>query len=100
MQHCRLPGVLAGLATLIFSTVALAQTAPPAAGAKNPVGHVHSDALHITERIRRLDHEALEIRFTFDDPKAYTRPWEGSKRFELTPDISIMEDVVCEDKLR
>ena len=62
-------------------------------------GHVHSDALHITERMKRLNHDTLEIRLTFDDPKAYTRPWEGTKRFELMPGISVMEDVVCEDKL-
>jgi len=62
-------------------------------------GHVHTDALRVTERMRRLDGETLEIRFTFDDPKAYTRPWEGEKRFRLQPRWSIMEDVVCEDKL-
>ena len=62
-------------------------------------GHVHTEALRITERIRRVDHETLEIRFRFDDPKTYTRPWEGEKRFRLQPGLSIMEDVVCEDNL-
>jgi hypothetical protein len=35
-----------------------------------------TDALHVTERIRRLDLGHLEIEHTVDDPKAYTKPWK------------------------
>jgi hypothetical protein len=64
------------------------------------IGHPHSDGLHIVERIRRVDRSSLEITFTFDDPQAYTRPWGGTKLFELKPEWEISEQVACEDHLR
>src|SRR5262249_20766626 len=39
------------------------------------VGHFHSDALHMVERITPLDVDTLSDRFTITDPKVYTRPW-------------------------
>ena len=39
------------------------------------VGSFHSDALHVTERLTRIDDETLEFRATIDDPQMYTRPW-------------------------
>jgi hypothetical protein len=59
-------------------------------------GHPHSDALHLTERIRRTDHDTLEIEFTIDDPKAYTKTWTAKQYFQLRPKWNIME-LVCED---
>ena len=59
-------------------------------------GHPHSDALHIVERIRRVDHETLQFDLTFDDTKAYTKPWPGKKLFRLVPGGEIME-YVCAD---
>lgn len=60
------------------------------------VGHVHSDALHIIERIRRLDHDFLEIAMTVEDPKAYTQPWSTKFIFQQRPDWKVMENI-CED---
>jgi hypothetical protein len=60
------------------------------------VGHPHSDALHLLERIRRMDPDSLEIDITIDDPKAYTKPWGAKLIFALKPDWKIMEQV-CED---
>jgi len=60
------------------------------------MGHPHSTALRVEERIRRLDQNTLEIAFLFDDPKAYTRPWRGKKLFELKPDWELMEYTICE----
>ncbi len=60
------------------------------------VGRPHSDALHVVERIRRLDPDSLEIGFTIDDPKAYNKPWGAKIIFERKPDWKIMEHV-CED---
>jgi hypothetical protein len=59
-------------------------------------GHPHSEALHLTERIRRVDHDTLEIAFTIDDPKAYTKSWTGKQYFQLRPKWNIME-LICED---
>lgn len=39
-------------------------------------GHPHTDAFRLTERIRRRDIGHLDIEYTFDDPKAYTKPWK------------------------
>jgi hypothetical protein len=60
-------------------------------------GYPHSDALKITERMRRLDFGRLEIEFTFDDPKTYTRPWSVKVPFELVPDTELLE-YVCENE--
>ena len=48
------------------------------------VGRPHSDQLHLVERFRRVDPDHLELDLTFDDPKAYTKPWTGKKVFKLT----------------
>jgi hypothetical protein len=60
------------------------------------LGTPHSDALHITERIRRIDHDTLQIDFTFEDSKAFTHSWTSRKIFRLRPDWDIMERV-CQD---
>ena len=36
-----------------------------------------SDKLHVTERIRRLDHDTLEYAFTVRDPETWAEPWGG-----------------------
>jgi len=62
-------------------------------------GHPHSDALHIVERIRRVDHETLENNLTFEDPKTYTKPWSSKIIYKLHPDWALHEDVICEDRI-
>jgi hypothetical protein len=47
-------------------------------------GHPHSDALHVVERIRRVDHDKLEVAVTIDDPKAYTKTFSAAKVYKLT----------------
>ncbi len=59
------------------------------------LGHPHSDALHLVERIHR-DLDNLIDDITIDDPKAYTRPWTAQRTFELKPKWHI-EEFVCED---
>ena len=64
------------------------------------LGHPHSDALHVVERARRVNQDTLEINFTFEDPKAYPKPWAGKKLFQLMrPCYEILEHVICEDWL-
>jgi hypothetical protein len=60
------------------------------------VGRPHSTALHVVERMRRIDHNSMEIAFTIDDPKAYTKPWGTKLIFDQKPDWKIMEQI-CED---
>lgn len=61
-------------------------------------GHPHSDALHVVERIQRVNHNTLTIETTIDDPKAYTKPWGGHAILELKPDWTLGE-LVCEDNV-
>ncbi|HLG55330.1 MAG TPA: hypothetical protein VI485_08355 [Vicinamibacterales bacterium] len=60
-------------------------------------GHPRSEAMHVTERFRRRDFGHLDVEFTFDDPKAYTKPWTVTVPFNLLPDTDIIENV-CENE--
>ncbi len=60
-------------------------------------GHVHSDALRITERYRRRDFGHMDIDVTLSDPKAYNRSWTVSVKAELAPDTEMIE-FVCGEK--
>ncbi len=57
------------------------------------VGHPHSDALHIIERLRRVDHDTLEDEVTIEDPKTYIKPWTGLATWKLIPGADLMEDI-------
>ncbi len=46
--------------------------------ARRPTGMVHTDALHLIERLSRPSFATLHYEVTIDDPKAYTRPWTAS----------------------
>jgi hypothetical protein len=61
------------------------------------VGHPHSDALHVIERIRRISHGHLVDDITIDDPKAYTKPWTARLDFWLRPTWTLTEQF-CEDQ--
>jgi hypothetical protein len=61
------------------------------------VGHPHSDALHVVERIRRVDHDTLLDDLTIDDPKAYKKPWTGQQIFKLRANWHLLE-YVCQDE--
>jgi hypothetical protein len=62
------------------------------------VGHPHSDALHIVERIRRIDHDTLQDDLTIDDPKAYKKSWTGQQVFKLRPSWRLLEYVCAGDR--
>lgn len=55
-------------------------------------GNPRSEQLHLTERYRRLNHDALELTMTLDDPKAYTAVWTNPpKLHKLEPDWDFSE---------
>jgi hypothetical protein len=79
--------------TLVVDTAAINETTWI-----DSLGHPHSDALHLVERFRRLNHDTLEIEVTFEDPKVYTKSWTGKKVYQLQPSsYEIKEDVICEE---
>jgi hypothetical protein len=57
------------------------------------VGHPHSDALHLIERLRRMNHNVLQLDLTIDDPKAYTKSWTSQRTFKLSSDP--MGETMC-----
>jgi hypothetical protein len=59
-------------------------------------GHPHTEALRMTERFRRRDFGHMEIQFTFDDPKAYTKPWAVTIVPQLFLDGDLLESI-CND---
>ncbi len=63
-------------------------------------GHPHSDAMHVVERLRRLNEKSLEYEYTIDDPKTYKKSWTRKLVEDLQPpDFQILEGVLCEELL-
>ncbi len=62
-------------------------------------GSKHSAAMHVVERIRKLEDGSLEVLFTIDDPEAFTQPWTAKRVWEWRPDIRFYE-YVCEENNR
>ena len=62
-------------------------------------GNFHSDALHVVERMRRVDHDNLSDEITIEDPKAYTKPWTVQTSFRLLPSAQTLDwEGVCEQE--
>jgi len=60
-------------------------------------GHPQTEALRITERLRRRDFGHMDFEITIDDPKAFTRPFTIKTERVLAPDTDLLEDV-CENE--
>lgn len=58
-----------------------------------------SDALRLTERVRRLDFGTLEIQVTVEDRKTFTRPFTFTLQQRLMPDTELIEFVCNENNL-
>jgi len=59
-------------------------------------GHPHSDALHITERYRRVDFGHIQRRIAITDPKVFSKPITISSDLDLVPDTELLEYVCTE----
>jgi hypothetical protein len=57
-----------------------------------------SDQLHVIERITRPTKNKLVVHITVDDPKTYTKTWEGERQYEYEPDWKLVE-MICEDNV-
>jgi hypothetical protein len=60
------------------------------------MGHPRSEAMHVTERLRRPDFGHLETEITWDDPKYYTRPFTVKINYNVVPDNDIFE-MYCDE---
>ena len=61
-------------------------------------GHTHSEALHLTERFRRLGFGHMEVQLTIDDPETYTRPFTIKLRQRLLADTDLLESFCAENE--
>jgi hypothetical protein len=61
-------------------------------------GHPHSEALHVTERFRRVDFGRMQLEMTFTDPKTYVKPWTIKMDVGLLPDTDLLENVCLENE--
>ena len=60
-------------------------------------GSPYSEALHVTERYRRIDRGHMSVEITIDDPKAYTKPWTTSFKVPFQPGWDLLEYVCLEN---
>jgi hypothetical protein len=60
--------------------------------------HGHSEALHLTERFRRLDFGHMELQLTVDDPQTYTRSFAVTLRQNLLADSDLLESFCAENE--
>jgi len=58
---------------------------------------VHTEKLHVVERIRRPDKANLEIEISAEDPDAYTGVWKRTIHAALIPAEEILEFVCAEN---
>jgi Carboxypeptidase regulatory-like domain len=56
----------------------------------------HTEALHMTERYRRVDYGSLEVKVTFEDPQAFAKPYHENLTMTLAPQEELLE-YVCEN---
>jgi hypothetical protein len=61
-------------------------------------GNPLTEAAKVTERIRRPNFGSLEIEFTVDDPKAYTKPWTVTLKQFLVLDTELMDEMCLENE--
>jgi hypothetical protein len=63
-------------------------------------GVVHSEALHVVTRMRKLDEKTIEAKMVLEDPVAFTGPWTVTKRFRKLPLGSRVYDYACAENNR
>jgi hypothetical protein len=61
-------------------------------------GLPHSDAMHLTERFKRVNVGRMTLGLTVDDPKYYTKPWSVALSYQLMPDTDLYEDMCDNNK--
>lgn len=62
-------------------------------------GMPHSDKMHITERIRLIDENTMDVAMVVDDPEALNEPWKTRFVYTRRTDLEMME-YDCEENNR
>jgi hypothetical protein len=61
-------------------------------------GRPHSEALRITERLRRVDFGHVDLTITYDDPKTFRKPFTITPAMVFLPDTDPIELVCLENE--
>jgi hypothetical protein len=60
-------------------------------------GFMHTEALHVVERFRRLENGSLQYDVTVEDPNVWEKPWViPARTFALRPELEFVSEFVCE----
>ena len=62
------------------------------------IGSPITDAATTTERFRRVNYGNLEIEYTVNDPKAYTKPWTVTVNQRIMLDTELIEWICLENE--
>lgn len=60
-------------------------------------GSPYTESMRLTERFRRVNYGHLDIEFTVDDPKAYTKPFTVRIVQQIVPDGSELIEFICHE---
>jgi hypothetical protein len=60
-------------------------------------GFMHTEALHVVERFRRLENGSLQYDVTVEDPNVWEKPWViATRTFRFRPELEFVAEFVCE----
>jgi hypothetical protein len=60
-------------------------------------GFMHTEALHVVERFRRLENGSLQYDVTVEDPNVWETPWViPARTFPFRPELEFVSEFVCE----
>jgi hypothetical protein len=83
--------------TLVFDTIGLKGYPDTII---DRTGVVHSEALHVVTRMRKVDDNTLKAKMVLEDPVAFTGPWNVTKRFRKLKLGSRVYDYACAENNR
>jgi hypothetical protein len=60
-------------------------------------GYMHTEALHVIERYRRLENGSLQYDVTVEDPNVFASPWVlPTRTLPFRPELERVDEFVCE----
>jgi hypothetical protein len=63
-------------------------------------GFMHTEALHVVERFRKLENGDLQYDVTVEDPNVWEKPWAiPARTFPHRPEIEFVSEFVCESSI-
>ena len=60
-------------------------------------GHEHSEVLHLTERMQKIDANHIKWTVTYDDPVFFTEPWSITRTFTRGKETDRIMAYSCEE---